>query len=170
MTSKAYILPETASSILFSDSGSSPDADFTCDSVSAGDARESAQHDLGAAARSPLFAWRAYSQIATTVALGETIDIYLKYGDGTHEDNDTGTADADLLVADIAKLNNCHYIGSISVDDTVADTPLSASGEVVIYHRYVQVIFHNATGDDLTSTAAEHGFILTPVPFQGQDT
>lgn len=164
MTSKAYLLPETA--ISFKASGG--DVTFTCTSVAASAGRQSAQHDLGTAARAFIFNWRAYVKFATTPVVGETVDVYLKTSDGTHIDNDDGTTDAAVSAED--KLKNLHYIGSIIVDEASTTPEFVGSGTCTIYSRYVQVVFWNATSDAFSSTAADCGFELEPVAIQGQDT
>lgn len=160
------MLPETA--ITFTDTGSTPDNVITLTSLATVSGRQSAQHDFGTSARAYQFNWRAYVQFATAPVVGETVDIYVKTSDGTHADNDDGTGD--LAVSAEDKLKNLQYIGSISVDEAVADIEMVASGTVNLTHRYVQVVFWNATVDSLTATASEHGFILEPVVAQGQAT
>lgn len=163
MTSKVYMLPETA--IPFN-SASTPS--FTPTSLATVSGHQSGQYDFGTSARAYIFNWRAYVQFATAPVVGETIDIYIKTSDGTHIDNDDGTTDA--AVSSIDKLKNLTYIGSITVDETTADLEMSTSGTVELTHRYFQVVFWNATVDSLTATATEHGFILEPIAAQGQAT
>jgi len=162
MVSKLYQVEETA--ITFADSGGT--VVFTPTSLATVSGRQSAQHDFGTTARAYEFAWRAYVQFATAPVVGETVDIYIKTSDGTHVDNDDGTGDA--AVSSIDKLNNLHYLGSITVDEAAANIEMVKSGVVTLRQRYAQVVFWNATVDSLTSTASEHGFILTPVPSEGQ--
>ena len=162
MPSKAYIAQETA--ITFQSSGGT--VAFTPTSLATVSGRQSAQHNFGTSARAPNFAWRAYVQFSTAPVLGETIDIYAKTSDGTHDDNDDGTGD--IAVSSVEKLRNLQYLGSIVVDESTADIEMVGSGSVYLPHQYFNVVFWNATADALTATATEHGFILTPVPFEGQ--
>lgn len=164
MTSKVYMLPETA--ITFKSSAGT--VAFTPTSLATVSGRQSAQHDFGTSARAYIFNWRAYVKFATTPVVGETIDIYAKTSDGTHIDNDDGTTD--LAVSSIDKLKNLTYIGSITVDEASATPEFSAPGTVELTHRYFQVVFWNATADSLSSTAADNGFILEPIAAQGQAT
>lgn len=164
MTSKAYQLDETA--IDFAASGG--DVVLTLTSLAAGAGRQSAEHDLGTSARAFAYEWRAYCQFATTPVVGETIDIYLKTSDGTHDDNDDGATDAALSAED--KLRNLRYLGSIIVDEASATPEFSASGTIQINSRYIQIVFWNNTADALSSTASEHGLSLKPFSVQGQDT
>lgn len=164
MTSKAYQLDETALEF----KASAGDVVFTCTSLAASAGRQSAEHDLGAAARAYAYEWRAYCQFATAPVVGETVDVYLKTSDGTHDDNDDGASDAAVSAED--KLKNLKYMGSIVVDEASATPEFSASGVVQITSRYMQVVFWNATADALSATAAEHGLSLKPFSIQGQAT
>jgi len=163
MTSKVYVLPETA--IEFAASGG--DVTFTPTSLAASAGRQSAQHDFGASARAFLFDWRAYCKFTTTPVVGEHIDIYLKTSDGTHIDNDDGTTDA--AVSNVDKLSNLTRIGRIIVDEASTTPEFVASGVVSIMARHVQVVFWNDTADALSATAADNGFVLNPVTPQAQD-
>ena len=164
MTSKAYILPETALQWL----NTGGDELLTLTSVAAGAGRQGALHDFGTSARSPAFTWRAYVIMATTPVVGETIDIYWKTSDGTHPDNDDGTGDIAVSAED--KLKNLQYMGSIIIDEASTTPDFVAHGSLLHEHRHGSPVFWNATADALSSTATDHGFILTPVPYQGQDT
>lgn len=162
MANLIYVNEATA--ITWLDTGGT--AVLTLTSVAAGAGRQGALHDLGVAARSREYAWRAYLQMATTPVVGEIIDIYLKFSDGTHPDNDDGTGDLDVSAED--KLRNLHWIGKIVIDEAVANLEFTGSGVIEVDHRYVAPVFFNRTADALTSTAAEHGFIMTPVPSEVQ--
>lgn len=164
MTSKLAQVEETA--ITFLASGGT--VIFTPTSLATVSGRQSAQHDFGVSARTYEFAWRAFIQFSTTPVVGETIDIYIKTSDGTHVDNDDGTGD--LAVSSIDKLNNLTYIGSITVDEAATAVEMVKSGVITLRQRFAQVVFFNSTVDTLSSTAADNGFILTPIPSQGQDT
>ena len=164
-TSKSYLAaPETA--IVFTASGG--DVAFTLDSVATVSGRQSAQHDFGASARAFMFNWRAWVKIETTPVVGETIDFYYKsgYTTSTRLDNDDGTGDIAVSAED--KLKNLKYIGAI-VADEAAEVPMSASGIVYIPDRYVHVVWWNASAaKNLSSTAGDHKFLLTPIPYESQ--
>lgn len=158
MANKIYIHEEAE--IEFKASGG--DVTFTPQNLAAGNGRQSSRHDLGTAARSRLYAWRAYTKCSDILNEGELIRIYLKTSDGTHEDNNDGTSDAAVSHED--KLRNLDYIGGVAWDEW-ATVPYGASGLIELNHRYVQVVWWNGSNDDtLTNVAADHGFILTPVP------
>ena len=164
MTSKAYVISETATT--FAPSGG--DHVFTLTSLASGAGRQSAQWDRTAGARPFMFEWRAWTKFATAPVVAQTVDFYIKTSDGTHVDNDDGTGD--LAVSAEDKLKNLKYIGSIVVDEASATPEFAASGIIAIYSRYVQVVAWNASDDALSGTAGDHGFSLTPIPIQGQDT
>ena len=144
---------------------------FTTTSLAAGAGRQSAQLDFGVAAVANLYHWRAFVQFATAPVVDEGVDVYLKTaGDSSsataHPDNDDGTTDA--AVSSINKLKNLRYLGTIVVDEAVADVEMVASGTVEITARAIQVVFWNGTADALTSDVNENGFTLTPVPLEVQ--
>ena len=163
-TSKAYLLPETA--LEWKNTGG--DELLTLTSVAAGAGRQGALHDFGTAARSPLYTWRAYVQMATTPVVGERIRIYWKTSDGTNPDNDDGTGDIAVSAED--KLLNLLHIGDIIIDEASTTPTFVASGSLYVDHRHGGPVFWNDTADALSSTAADHGFTLVPVPLQGQAT
>lgn len=143
------------------------DEPFEVQSLAAGAGRQSDQLDLGEGAVAALYEWRAFVQFATAPVVDETVDIYLKTGGSslgatTHPDNDDGVADGAVSAED--KLKNLHYIGSIVVDEAVADVEMVASGTVYLAARAIQVVFWNASADALTSDVDENGFMLSPVP------
>ena len=158
MANKVYNNPETP--ITFKASGGT--VVFTPTSLATVAGRVSARHDLGAAARSEWYEWRAKTKFATAPVLGEIIEIYLATSDGTIEDGNVGTADAALATGD--KRKNLHLIGIIIVDKADVTEPMHASGLCRIDARYISAAWWNATADALSATAGDHEFILTPVP------
>jgi len=157
---------QRGTSIEFKASGG--DAALTLTSLASDAGRQSAEYDRGTGDLDFLYEWRAYVKFATTPVVGDTLDVYLKTNDGTHYDNDDGTADAALSAED--KLKNLRYLGSIVVDEASATPEFSASGECSIYARYIQVVVENSTADGLSATAADHGVILTPIQAKDDGT
>ncbi len=144
---------------------------FEVDALAAGAGVQSAIHDLGEAAVSRIYEWRAFVQFATTPVLSETVDVYLKTAGSslastTHPDNDDGTGAIVLSAED--KLKNLHYLGSIVVDEAAANIEMVASGTVEISARAFMVVFFNSTADALTTDVDENGFFLSPVPDEVQ--
>lgn len=160
MPNKIY--QATESTITFRDSAGS--AVFTCTSLASGAGRQSALYDLTTNDRSTKYAWRAFMKFATTPVVGEIIRIYLKTSDGTNPDNDDGTGDAAVSAED--KLRNLKFIGNIIVDEASTTPTFVASSDepIQLPHKEVAVVFWNATADAFSSTAADHGFDLIPVP------
>ena len=146
-------------------------AALECHNLAASAGVQSAIYDLGEGAVSMLWEWRAFVQFATAPVVGESVRIYLKTAGNsaastTHPDNDDGTTASAVSAVD--KLRNLHLIGSIIVDEAVADMEMVASGTVEIAARAIQVVFWNATADALTNDVDENGFMLSPVPYEIQ--
>ena len=160
MANKIYKVDET--SITWTDS--SGDLAMTLNNLAAGAGRQGAVKDLGAGgtARTRRYRWRAIVQQDTAGVVDETIEIWLKTGDGTYYDNDDGTGD--IAVSAYDKLNNCKLLGMLTVDEAVADVNISKSGYVYIGERYVMPIMWNASADNLQATDNVNKFILTPEP------
>ena len=155
--SKVYQHEETA--LTFKSTGGS--ALFTPTGLLTAAGRQSAYYDLGVAARSRLYAWRAVIVPGATRVVGEKIRIYLITSDGAKPDNDDGTGD--IAVSSIDKLRNLDLIGEIQVDENAA-VPMVAHGLVELPHRWIGVAFWNATANTLSATATDFLFTLTPVP------
>ena len=158
MANKVYIAEETART--WTDTG----GDYTLDlgSLAADAVRVGAQGDLGAAPRADQYQFKlVIDGFDTAPVVGETVDLYLAFSDGTYVDGDVGTADAAGFTAD---LPNLMYAGSASVQTITAGDNLIISGLVQITQRYVSPVIHNNTADALLGTADAHKFILTPVP------
>ena len=158
MVNKVYQHDETA--VTWQDT-SGTEA-MTLNNLATVSGRQGALHDFGTAARAAKFAWRAFCQFATTPAVGERVDIYLKTSDGTKPDNDDGTGDAAVSAED--KLKNLSQIGSIIVDEGATGVVMVDSGVVSIGARYAAPVFWNASADNLVATNNLNGFILTPIP------
>lgn len=153
-------------SLEFKSSGG--DAALTLTSLATNTGRQSAEYDRGVGNLDLLYEWRAYCKFATTPVVGQLVDIYIKTSDGTHDDNDDGNTDAALSAED--KLRNLRRVGSIVVDETSSTPEFSASGVCNISARYIQVVVFNDTQDSLSSTATDHGVILTPIIAQDDGT
>lgn len=164
MANKIYQTPE--SDITWKASGGSEL--LTCTSLAASAGRQGALHDFGATARSREYVWRFYMKFATTPVVGEIIRIYWKSSDGTYPDNDDGTGD--IAVSAENKLKNLRLLGRLIVDEASTTPQFVASGPLPIElgHRHGGPVIWNDTADAFSSTAADHGFILTPVPLELQ--
>lgn len=138
---------------------------FTPTSLATGTGRQGAHHDFGTSARSRLFAWRAWIKPGGTRVVAEALRIHMKTSDGTHHDNDDGTGD--IALSHVDKLRNTRQIGAIVIDENAA-VEMVASGIIEIGARYAAPIFYNGTANTLSSTAADFGFSLTPIPDEVQ--
>jgi hypothetical protein len=158
MANKVYINQETA--MTWTDTG----GDYTMDlgSLAADGVRVGAQGDLGAAPRADQYQWKlVIDGFDTAPVIGETVDLYLAFSDGTYVDGDVGASDAAGFTSD---LPNLLFLGAASVQTTTAGDNLIISGVCQITQRYVSPVIHNNTADALLGTADSHKFILTPVP------
>lgn len=166
MANKVYQHNETALWFVPAAAAQAEDAAFEVHNLASGAGRQSAQHDFGTSARASVFAWRAFIQFATAPVVGEVVKFYLKTSDGNHPDNDDGTSEGAVSAED--KLLNLRVLGSIIVDEAVADVEMVASGLVTISERYTQVVCWNASADGLTNDVDENGVTLVPVPLEVQ--
>lgn len=169
MTAKVYQIGE--SDITWLDSSGS--AVLTLTSLAALAGRQGARHDFGAigTARAHLFDWVFFMKFATPPVVDENIDIYWKgyHQAGVHAMNDDGDGDAALSHED--KLKNLIWLGALIVDEaslTPEFTAFNQGDPVWLPHRYGMPVIWNNTADAFSSTAAEHGFILTPTVLQAQ--
>lgn len=161
MANKVYQHDETAITWLAS-AGTNV---LTLTSLGASAGRQGALYDFGTAARARDYVWRFYCKFATTPVVAERITVYWKTSDGTNPDNDDGTGDAAVSAQD--KLRNLRILGHLEVDEASTTPTFVASGYLpaaLVSHRYGAPVIWNGTADALSSTAAEHGFQITPVP------
>lgn len=164
MGNKIYINPETA--LKFADSAQSPDENLTLTNLVAGSGQISNQHDLGSAARSEWYEWRATFQFNTAPVIGESIDIYISTSDGTNPDGQQGTVDA--AFSDIESLRNMQYIGSVIVTSVDADHNMTSGGVLRIATRYFSVVVHNNSADNLKNNTGVNTILVTPIPSEVQ--
>ena len=127
---------------------------LTFKGLATGVGRQGATKDFGVAAVTTRFNWRCmvHFDTATTPVVGETVDIYLKTGDGTNWDNDDG--EGDIALSNTDKLKNLHFLGSIVVDEAAVDVPMSASGTIEITAREIAPVIVNSTADTLDDDAS----------------
>lgn len=162
MPNKIYISEETSQE--WTDIG----GDYTMDlgSLAADGVRVGAQGDLGTSPRADQYSWKlVIDGFDTAPVVGETVDLYLAFSDGTNVDGDVGTSDAAGSVDD---LPNLLFLGSATVQTTTAADNLIISGSCQIHQRYVSPVIHNNTADALLGTSDGHKFILTPTPLEVQ--
>lgn len=160
MANKVLYAPESA--VIWTESGGT--LVMTLDGLAADGVRVGARRDFGTGSVAGWFHWRfKIDGFDTAPVVNERVEIYLAGSDGTIEDGDVGTADAAGATTD---LPNLWHIGGVTVQTTSATKTLHASSKEPIYiaSRYVSPVVHNNTADALETTAADHQFILIPVP------
>lgn len=153
-------------SVTFSDSLAVPDVDCSLTGLLADAGQVSAQYDAGATA-ARLWEWRMTIQMATAGVVGESVDLYAAFGDGTTIDGDVGAVDASL--ASTNRLKNMTYIGSVIVQDTTTSADVTSSGLFSVNARYITIVVHNNTSDALVSSDGSNIVTLTPVADQIQN-
>ena len=160
MANKVYIQEETSKT--WSDATTGGDYVMDLGSLAPDNVKVGAQCDLGAAPRADQYAYKfVIDGFDTAPVVGETVDLYLAFSDGTYVDGDVGTSDAAGFTSD---LPNLLFLGAASVQTTTAGDNLIISGVCQITQRYVSPVVHNNTAEALLGTAESHKFILTPVP------
>lgn len=166
MASKQYFNPET--NVVFKSTGG--DVTFTPQNVANAAGRISAQLDRGAGAKPGFYRWYALTKAAAALAVGNQLRIYLNQSHGSAAGEVTGNqATTDGAFASEDKLRNMGApIGVVNADSTTNGEIQIATGVCFIYSRYVQVVWWNALGQALTNVAADHVFILTPIPPEQQ--
>lgn len=158
MANKIYQSPETV--ITWRDSGG--DNAMTLVSLAAGAGRQGALGDLTDASRPGWFRWRFFFKTGSVAVLDDVVSIYMKTSDGTHPDNDDGTGD--IAVSSEDKLKNLHFLGALMIDEAASGVEMVKSGSIWLPHRWASPVIWNGTSDVFSSTAAENGFDLTPIP------
>ncbi len=171
MTAKVFQIG--AADITWLDSGG--DEVLTLTSLGAGAGRQGARHDFGVitTAREHLFDWWFFMKFATVPVVDEVVDIYWKsyHQAGVHALNDDGDGDDAVSAKD--KLKNLIFLGSLIVDEASLkpECATATKGDPIwLPHRFGMPVIWNDTADAFSATAAEHGFILTPVVPQAQAT
>lgn len=140
-------------------SGGTPDLDLN--GLAADAVRVGQQLDRGAGSIPQWFEWFLHIDgFNTAPVVGETVDSWFAFSDGTNIDGEVGAADAPGTTPSLRAL---HFLGSNPVLTTTAGDNLNTSGKVRITSRFVSPVTHNNTADALLSAAA-HSFTLIPVP------
>ncbi len=161
MADKIYVARETP--VVWGDSGR--DLVMTLNNLAADAVRIGARKDWGAGSTSEWYTWRLTVQFETAPVVGETVNVYLSWSDGTEEDGQLGVVDA---AGDTNSIKNMKLIGHLVVTSTDAAHDMTASGICRIPERYVSPAIHNDAADNLKATANVSEFTLTPIPPESQ--
>jgi hypothetical protein len=162
MPTKVYVAQETPTT--FKASGGT--VLFTPTSLANGAGRISTQWDRGSSSRPAAFLARARYKCATAPAVGNLLEVYLAMGDGTYIDGNLSAVDAAVAAAD--KRRNLRWIMNVVADTASTSEIMVAERMIWLPSRYVSVVWWNALGVALSSTAADMEFTLTPVPDEVQ--
>lgn len=166
MANEAYVASGTALSI---NGEVGADYAWSVEGLTNGAGRVSAQIDLGAAPRPGIYTWSCELQLQATPTQYATCDLYYATApdsDSTQISADIGASDAAL--GDVDQLKNCTYFGSVVSENAAASEKCVASGEIVIYDRYLSLVIYDDTGASVNATDSNFQFILTPKSWQGQ--
>lgn len=167
MPSKAYVAAETAIGV---NGEAGQDYAWSMEAVADGAGHVSAQIDLGATPRAFQYRLDVEALWQATPTQYATLDIYAAFApdsDVTAIDGDVGNSDAAL--GDLDQLENCRYLGSITVEDANT-TKMATSFEFKTRSRYMSLIGVNNGGSALNATDSNFQCEITPLPTQGQDT
>jgi hypothetical protein len=164
-TSKAYVLQEA--SIVWTDAG----GDYALDlgGLAADAWRAGTVGDLGSGARADRYEVKVVIDgFDTAPVVGETIEVYLAFSDGTNIDGDLSGTDgaSSSVVAPNIQLVAIATVQTVTAGDEVMTSVVLDN----VVSRYVIPVVHNNTARALLSTSDAHKIILTPMPIQGQAT
>ena len=173
MAGELYVVTEATKYFVPSSSSAWPqiDVNFNVQSLASGAGYRSDSLDLGTAARSPWFAWRAWLRFATNPSVADSVRIYLMTAGTSNSATDlpdNSEATTQGLIGSEDKTRNLLPLGRIIVDEAASGVHMADSGKIFLLQRNIQVVFYNATTVSLTSNVDQVGFLLTPMPQQQQ--
>lgn len=135
------------------------DAVFTGTSVANGAGRIGGALDMGAT-RAGRYRVQVITKFATGPTSGNPLEVYLvRSDDNTTRDANLGSSDAAVSDADLRA--QCLFCGILAADNVT--TQQVASFEVETGARYLSPLLWNASGQALSSTAADHIINITPI-------
>lgn len=136
--------------------------DFAPTGLPPGSGHKSNELNLGTAARSRLFNWRAFTKLdGTPSGVVGSVDVYLITSNGVRTDGNIGSGE---MPVSANKFYNFKFVGSLNVDDEGASPVLINSGYVDIPSQYVSFAFLNDTDIPISSTDSDSGLTIIPVP------
>jgi hypothetical protein len=160
-TSKQYLVMEAP--ITIGDSGTIV---LTMNNLAFGAGRMSTRYNRGTAARAALFEWRCTITLTGTNTVGQVIEWYLATSDGTTIDGNLSATDGALPTD---KRNNLKPIGITIVDQATTNTPIIASGWVLIPSQYFSWgVWNGTTATNFQATAGGSSCTLTPFSWENQ--
>lgn len=160
--SNQYILPGTP--ITFGDTGSTYGIDFSATASGAG--KYSDRADLGAGAHAAQFAWSCQFSLTGANTVGQYLELYTSWSDGTNADGALGTTKGSLASAD--KRRNLKRIGTLVIDQGTTNVVMNASGQAFVPTRYFSLVVWNSTALPMQTSTTLHRCQFTPIPWQMQ--
>lgn len=168
MANKVYVNPETVK--VFKNSGG--DVTFTLTSVADAAGRISARLDLGAGPRARRYTVAIKTKWAATPTLKYAGRLYVVAWLGEGATPDIGSGDfgsTDAAASDENQLVNLQQIETVVVDEAGTNPHQRVmEGSFEYVHRHISLLFWNAGGAALSSTAGDHEIRLIPVPDEVQ--
>lgn len=149
--------------LTFTDTGATGGT-FALSGTATGTGKYSARYDKGTGPQAFQWCWRCWAQLTGGSPVpGDVIEWYLATSDNTRTDGELG-ATAATLTTD--KRRNLTLLGVLIVDQTAADTTMTASGCLEIPWRYFQLGMWNATSLNLRTGTTFHGCAMTPMQLE----
>lgn len=163
--SKQLLNPGTP--ITFNDAataGSNYSIDFSATGTGTG--KYSDRVDKGAGAQVAQWVWNCQFSLTGANTVGQFIEVYLSWSDGTNADGGIGTTKGSLATAD--KRRNLKRIGTVVIDQATSNTIMTGSGQAFIPTRYFSLAYYNATALPFQTSTTLHKCTFTPSPFEMQ--
>lgn len=163
------ILTKFGTVLTFKDSGGT--YVFTVASTATVNGTWSAQANLGTTPQPSVYAWKCNARLQAADVLGEHVDFYLAWGDGTDIEGGTlitSSAGSLNAITVTTQLPNLHFLGSVYSDISSASVAHTAMGFTTIMAQYVSFVVFNATTKQMNTTANVSWCSLTQVFYEVQ--
>ena len=159
-----YVHPGAA--ITFQDSGGS--VTWTTNGIATTAGRISARADL-TNPHSPWYTLTCTFRMNVAGTVGQRVEYYLAWSNGTHPDAELGTADAAITNTNAPNnILNMKPALTVIVDKTTANTDITGSALVNIPTQYVQVVLINQMTIQMQVSPNVNICSLTPAPLEQQ--
>lgn len=164
MPNKVYTATETK--ITFGPYSGANNSGFTTMSLLNGSGCISQPRDFGSSSRSSLYKWQAYAVYSANPAPQQGVDIYVSSSEqGLNFDGNM--ASGDYHFADVGRVANMKYIGSIiNTNSNISGSgePFITSGTVHLPFRFNRIVWLNNGGANLSNGSGNSIFELWPIP------
>ena len=162
MANQILIAPETT--VEFRDTGG--DETLVLASLAAGAGRLAALHDWGAAPRATRYQLKFFCQFNTTPVIGETVRISISEA-GLAATGSDATSSGPITQGPMTLPRhelNLRLIAVLTVDEASTSGVMSVEAIFETAARHFGPAVVNNTADALSSTAADNGVDITPIP------